>query len=344
MKSRVSLLMLPALVVGLVAPVFGQSPVAGSRPNIVLMLADDMGWAQPGFNGGDKALTPNIDKLAGEGMRLKEFYVPFNAVHGPLNVPPRHSDYDDVRDAMLKCLDDAVGRVVGAVDKNGFAENTLVIFTNDNGPVLEEMSKPYRGTKNTTFEGGVRSPCVMRWPGKSEPGTTRDGMMFIADFYSTMITLAGGKHEQARPVDALDMTGMLFEAKPSPRSEIIFEVTGSVRLPTIRSGDYKLMGDMLFDIKQDPGEQKDIAASHPDIVKKLAARLEAVAKERPPLGDKPLLMDPPLPYIYGEAENRNPPEWLKKHVEAVRAAQPQEWAPGETPWPQAPVGAHAAKQ
>ena len=93
-------------------------------------------------------------------------YVPFNAVHGPLNKPPRYTGLD-VRSAMLKCMDDAVGRIVSAIDKQGLKENTLVIFTNDNGPVLEEMSKPYRGAKNTTFEGGVRVPCVMRWPGKT---------------------------------------------------------------------------------------------------------------------------------------------------------------------------------
>jgi hypothetical protein len=58
--------------------------------------------------------------------------------------------------------------------------------------------------------------------------------------------------------------------------------------------------------------------------------------ERPPLGDKPLLMEPPLPYVYGIEENENPPEWLKEAVERVRATQPKEWAPGETPWPQAP--------
>ena len=271
-------------------------------------------------------------------------YVPFNAVHGPLNVPPRYKDMESVRDAMLKCLDDAVGKIVKAVDDHGFGENTLVIFTNDNGPVMEEMSKPFRGTKNTTFEGGVRSPCLLRWPGKLQADATNDKMMFVADFFSTFITLAGGEHEQARPVDALDMTGMLFNGKPSPRSEIIFEVSGSVRLPTVRSGDYKLMGDMLFNIEEDPGEESDIAAQHPDIVAKLARRLEEAGAERPPLGDKPLLMEPPLPYIYGQEENENPPQWLKEHVESVRAAQPQEWAPGKTPWPQAPVGAHAAKQ
>ncbi|MGB7344802.1 MAG: arylsulfatase [Pirellulaceae bacterium] len=271
-------------------------------------------------------------------------YVPFNAVHGPLNDPPRHSENHEVRQAMLKCLDDAVGRIVKAIDRNGFKDNTLLIFTNDNGPVLEEMSTPYRGTKNTTFEGGVRVPCLMRWPEHTKPGTSIDGMMFIADWFSTFITLASGQHEQELPVDSIDMHDMLFNGKPSPRDEIIFEVAGSVRLPTIRSGDYKLMGDMLFNIKDDPYEQTDIAAQKPDIVKKLAARLVEVGKERPPLGDKPLLMDPPLPYIYGQAENANPPQWLKDAVEKVRSTQPTEWAPGETPWPQAPVGANAAKQ
>jgi arylsulfatase A-like enzyme len=476
--------------------------VAGSRPNIVFMLADDMGWAEPGFNGGAKELTPNMDKLAREGVKLTQFYthsvcsptraafltgryafrtwmdwrtedfgkpsylaklgltlartkkgvptrrihaldtrertiaealkeagyftaivgkwhcgewlkenlpmqqgfmhqyghyawgidyynftiphnaparyavydwhrnekplqekgyttdlfaaeaerviarqskdrpfflyVPFNAVHGPITKVPRYAEKYGARNAALKCLDDAVGRIVAAIDKHGFKDNTLVIFTNDNGGLTEAMSKPYRGTKNTTFEGGVRVPCVFRWPGKLKPGTSNDGMMFIADCYSTFITLAGGKHEQELPVDSLDMTEMLFAGKPSPRKEIIFEVSGSVRLPTIRSGDYKLMGNLLFNIVEDPGETTDIASKHPALVKKLKARLEEVGKERPPLGDKPLLMDPPLPYIYGLDENKNPPEWLKKAVEKVRATQPKVWPKGETPWPKAP--------
>lgn len=476
--------------------------LAGSRPNIVFMLADDMGWAQPGFNGGDKELTPNLDSLADESLRLTQFYthsvcsptraalltgryafrtwmdwrtedfgkpsylqklgltlainehgvptrrihaldaaertvaealkeagyftalvgkwhcgewlkehlpmqqgfmhqyghyawgidyftrtiehnapvrfavydwhrnetplreegyvtdllaaeaerfiagrkendrpfflyVPFNAVHGPLNKPPRYGDLD-VRGAMLKCMDDAVGRIAGAIDRHGFKDSTLVIFTNDNGPVLEAMSKPFRGAKNTTYEGGVRAPCLLRWPGKTPPGSSNDGMMFVADWFSTLVTLAGGRLEQERPLDALDMTGMLFRNEKSPRTEIVFEVSGSVRLPTIRSGDYKLMGDMLYNIADDPGEQNDIAEQNPDVVKRLKARLEELGKQRPPLGEKPLLMDPPLPYVYGLEENKEVPDWLKQHVDKVRAGQPQEWEPGETPWPQAP--------
>ena len=263
-------------------------------------------------------------------------YIPFNAVHGPINRVPRYTDRYTAREAALKCLDDAIGRIVAALEKHGFADNTLLVFTNDNGGLTEKMNKPYRGTKNTTFEGGVRVPCIIRWPGRTKPGTVNNGMMFIADFFTTFITIAGGRHEQKLPVDSLDMTGMLFRGESSPRDEIVFEVSGSFRIPTIRKGDYKLMGKLLYNIKTDPYETTDIATQHPDIVKRLRARLLEVDAERPPLGDKPLLMEPPLPYVYGIEENANPPEWLKEAVDRIRATQPKEWAPGETPWPQAP--------
>jgi len=274
-------------------------------------------------------------------------YVAFNAVHGPLNPPPGFSgDPEDplaIRDAMLKSLDDAVGRISESIDDNGFRENTLFIFSNDNGPVLEEMSKPYRGTKNTTFEGGVRQPAVLRWPGYTEPGTAKDGLMFVTDFFPTFISLAGGEHKQEIPIDGVDMTSMLFEGGKSAREEIIYDVSGSVRLPTIRRGDFKLMGDVLYNIVKDPGEQTDLAEQHPDVVADLRARVTKAGDERPPLGDKPLLMDPPLPYVYGLEEQENVPAWLKTAVDAIRATQPTDWAPGETPWPKAPQGATAAK-
>lgn len=486
----------------------------GARPNIVFVLSDDMGWAQPGFNGSTKGLTPNMDKLAAEGMRLNEYYthsvcaptraafltgryafrswsdwrsedfgkpsylaklglklainergeetrrihamdssertvaealkeagyftslvgkwhlgewlpehlpmgqgfdhqyghyawgidyynksivhnaparfavydwhrnqkpvqeegyatdlfaaeaarviasrkgkdnpffmyVAFNAVHGPLNPPPGftgdRSDPMAIRDAMLKNLDDALGTIMQAIDGNGFRDNTLLVFSNDNGPVLEAMSKPYRGTKNTTFEGGVRQPALLRWPGHTKPGTAKDGMMFIADFFPTFITLGGGKQAQEKPIDGIDMTSMLFEGADSTRKEIVFDVTGSVRVPTIRSGAFKLMGKALYNIETNPAESTDIAAQHPEIVAKLSARLQKISDERPPLGDKPLLMDPPLPYVYGLEEQANVPAWLKAHVDAIRAKQPTDWAPGETPWPKAPKGAIASK-
>lgn len=489
-------------------------PVAGARPNIVFVLSDDMGWAQPGFNGGNANLTPNMDQLAAEGTRLTEYYthsvcaptraafltgryafrtwsdwrtedfgkpsylaklnlklaetkdgkptrlihgmdtdertiaealrdagyftslvgkwhlgewfpehlpmgqgfdhqyghygwgidyytktivhnaparfavydwhrnqqplqeegyatdliaaeasrvirrqagtsrpffmyVAFNAVHGPLNPPPGfEGDAADplaIRDAMLKNLDDALGTIVDAIDESGKRDNTLLVFSNDNGPVLEAMSKPYRGTKNTTFEGGVRQPAILRWPGQTEAGSSKDGLMFIADFFPTFVTLAGGETKQERPLDGMDMCDWLFGSAESPRTEIVYDVSGSVRLPTIRSGAFKLMGDALYNIEKDPAETTDIASKHPDLVKKLSKRLLAIGAERPPLGDKPDLMDPPLPYVYGQDEQSGTPDWLIKTVDAIRATQPTEWAPGETPWPKAPKGATASK-
>ena len=103
------------------------------------------------------------------------------------------------------------------------------------------------------------------------------------------------------------------------------------------------MGDMLFNVTSDPAESKNVADQHPEIVNRLRRRLDEVGAERPPLGDKPLLMENPLPYIYGEEESESIPAWLKNHVDAIRAKQPQSWPKGKTPWPKAPVGARASQ-
>jgi arylsulfatase A-like enzyme len=263
-------------------------------------------------------------------------YVPFNAVHGPIDNVPRHTDKYSTREAALKCYDEAVGQILAAIKQHGFGEDTLVICTNDNGGLTEDSNRPFRGTKNTTYEGGVRVPCLMRWPGHTTPGSSSDAMMHVTDLFATLVTLAGGSLQQPRKLDSIDMSGVLFGDEQPKRDEIIFEVTGSVRSPTIRSGDFKLMGPLLYNIAKDPYEQTDIAAEHPEIVKQLAARLEQAARQRPPLGDKPLLMSPALPYVYGIDENQDPPQWLIDAVDKARAKQPQEWPPGETPWPQAP--------
>ena len=289
------------------------------------------------------------DLLANETVRLLSqhpddqpffMFVSFNAIHGPLEEIPRYTDRYNKRDAALKCLDDAVGRIVSAVEQHGFADNTLIILTNDNGGLRPEFNAPYRGTKNTNYEGGVRVPCLMRFDGRLEPGAVIQGMMHVMDLMPTFITLAGADPRQERPLDGLDMTATIFDGASSPRREIVFEVSGSVRPPAIRSGDFKLIGDELYNLAQDESETTDLADEHPEIVRKLRARLEEWGNERPPLsdliGEEPLLMDPPLPYIYGEAENRAAPEWVKERIRAIRATQPTEWAPGETPWPQAP--------
>lgn len=285
------------------------------------------------------------DLIANETVRLLAerpqnqpffFYVSFNAIHGPLEEIPRHRDRYNKRDAAIKCLDEALGRIVGAIDQHGLSEQTLVIFTNDNGGLTEEVNYPWRGTKNTTYEGGIRVPFIYRWPGRTEPGGTNDAMVHVVDLYNTLVTLAGGSLDQPRPLDGIDMSATLLDGQPSQRDEIIIEAHGSVRLPTIRKGDHKLIGDALYNLADDPGELNDIAAKHPELVALLKERLKEVSDQRPPLGELPTLMDPALPYVYGRDENRQAPQWLKEHVETIRAGQKQHWPEGETPWPQAP--------
>lgn len=264
------------------------------------------------------------------------YYLPFNAIHGPLEEIPRYKPELGTRYAALKCLDDAVGRIVGAIDQYGYGDNTLVVFANDNGAIRDSMNAPYRGTKNTNYEGGVRTPCVLRWPNKIAKNSSNDELMHITDFYNTFVKLGGGNLVQDRPLDGIDMTEVIFGNAKSPRTEIVFEVDGSVRFPAIRRGPYKLIGAKLFDIEKDPLEQNNIAGAYPEMVTELQKRVTEIGAERPPMPDMNLLMTPALPWIYGQRENAHAPDWVKTHLQPIRAKQPQTWAEGTTPWPQAP--------
>lgn len=264
------------------------------------------------------------------------YYVPFNAPHGPLEEIPRYTDQYEKRYAAIKCMDDAVGRIVGAVEQHGFKSNTLIVFTNDNGAIRDTMNIPFRGTKNTNYEGGVRVPCVLSWEGKTVPNSTNDELMHITDFYSTLVKIAGGSLEQEFALDGIDMTEVLFNKAKSKRDEIVFEVSGSVRYPAILKNGYKLIGDELFDLIADPGEQVNIASTHPATLDSLKELVSNYGLQRPPMPDMSRLMTPALPWVYGQKENESTPDWLKEHMRKIRDKQPRSWAEGTTPWPQAP--------
>ena len=283
-------------------------------------------------------ITAEAERVIAAQKRDRPFflYVAYNAVHGPLDHAPRYVPEFGVFGATLKIMDEGVGRILAALEERGFSKNTIVVFANDNGGLTEESNRPLRGKKDTNWEGGVRVPAMVRWPGVIGAGGTSDGLMHMTDFYPTLVSLAGGRLDQERPLDGLDMTKMLLQGQPSPRDEIVFEVSGSVRVPAIRQGDYKLVGHELFNINRDPGETSDIAAVHPQIVVRLKSRLRELSAERLPLGEMTTLMVPPLPYIYGELENKTPPAWLVEVVDARRRQQPQTLPPGVTPWPKPP--------
>lgn len=234
-------------------------------------------------------------------------YLAFNAPHTPYQVPKEYFDrYPNISDptrrtyaGMVTCLDDEVGRVVAALDKKGLRDNTLILFHSDNGGtrnamfagVMADMSKvkipcdngPYRDGKGTLYEGGTRVCGFANWPGHIKPGTV-DGLIHAVDIYPTFAALAGASTKKGKPLDGVNVWEMIAEGKPSPRTEIIYNVEPF--RAAVREGDWKLIwGTLLpaklelYNLAQDPSETKNVAADNADKVTTFKQRLDALAKE-----------------------------------------------------------------
>jgi arylsulfatase A-like enzyme len=266
------------------------------------------------------------------------FYVPFNAVHGPHQAPQgflaKYGGRDAAQNAQLECMDIAIGRILNALDKKGLCDNTLMIFFNDNGGRERLGNGPYRGGKGSYYEGGIRVACLMRWPAKIKPGSVVDEPVHVVDLYPTLINQAGGSLKQRLPLDGLDVWATIIQGKPSPRREIVHNVPGSARSDTaaIRRGDFKLVGDQLFNIKDDPYEQNDLAGKYPEKVRELKGRLAQLARERRKPEQHLKIPDYP-PTVYGEHENKGQlPAWLlekaqnaRQNENAIRSEQRAKW-------------------
>ncbi|HEY1173707.1 MAG TPA: arylsulfatase [Verrucomicrobiae bacterium] len=265
-------------------------------------------------------------KFVNEQSKEKPFflYVPFNAVHTPLQVPEKYTEpYTKLTGqrktlaGMLAALDEAVGQIVGAVENKGFRKNTIFIFSSDNGgfsPGKVTDNGPLRAGKHTLYEGGVRAAAFATWDGKIKAGARLNTALHMVDWYPTLLKLGGAsleKDKQKLALDGLDLWPALTQGKPSPHAEILFNA--EPKRGAIRVGDWKLVlngsspgleqeeGDgkagkkkkvgqpveeqvELFNIPQDIGEKKNLAAENPAKVKELRARYEKYAKEaRPPL-------------------------------------------------------------
>jgi arylsulfatase A-like enzyme len=264
-----------------------------------------------------------------EGSKPFFFYVPFNAVHGPHDAPPEYLERHggDKQLAMLECMDVAVGRMLAALEKQGVLDDTLVVFFNDNGGPKRIGNAPLRGAKGTTYEGGVRVPCAIRWPGKIAAGSQVAGLVHVVDLYPTLVGLAGGSLKQPLPLDGVDVWPAIAAGRPSPRTEVVHSVPGFERSvtgpPSIRSGDFKLIGEELYDLKADPYETTDLAAKHPDKVGELQSRLAALAAERrePETHGR---IPGGAPIVYGEQESAGPiPEWLARKAEEAKSLPPR---------------------
>ena len=205
-------------------------------------------------------------------------YVPLTQLHYP-TIP--HHDFagstgaGDFADCMAE-MDHLAGRLLDTVNRLGIGENTLFIFASDNGP---EFRRPWRGsagmwqgTYHTAMEGGLRAPCILRWPGRIAAGGVSNDIVHVTDLYTTLARVAGAEIPRDRPVDGLDQLDFFTGRAPkSPREGFLFYIKTELRAAKWRdwklhlaweaepnAGVNHLESPLLFNLIQDPKEETDV--------------------------------------------------------------------------------------
>ncbi|MBA4150253.1 MAG: sulfatase-like hydrolase/transferase [Verrucomicrobia bacterium] len=172
--------------------------------------------------------------------------------------------------AMVASMDDGIGRVLQALKNQKLDKNTLVIFTSDNGgdPRYGGSNDPFRGRKAQLFEGGIRVPCLMRWPGKIKAGTVSQQPATTLDFFPTFSALAGIRTE-GRTLDGSDISSVLLQGKEFKR-DLFWKLPSA---DALRRSDWKYVRagkeEFLFDLATDPIESKNLASEKPNLLKEL---------------------------------------------------------------------------
>lgn len=219
-------------------------------------------------------------------------YVPHPIPHAPLHVsPPFMKDVPDSIKAELAKegdgvdygtrrqlfpqaiseIDGSVGKILDALKANGLDENTIVIFTTDNGPAAGK-AHPLQGRKGSTYEGGPRVPAVIRWPGKIPAGVEIDALMTAMDLLPTFAKLAGAEIPGDRVIDGKDIWPALTQNAESPHQAFFYFRDNELK--AVRAGKWKLHVEdgkptLLYDLESDIGEKENVIIAHPGVVQRL---------------------------------------------------------------------------
>lgn len=243
-----------------------------------------------------------------DGSEPLFLYLAFTAPHTPFQAPQDYLDrFPDIADpnarayaAMISVMDDGVARVVAALEAKGMRDDTLIVFHSDNGGVVNALfagdtkvegglpasNAPLRDGKGTVYEGGTKVAAVANWPDRVQPGE-HAGLIHVVDMFPTLAGLAGGSTVASKPLDGMDVWPAIAEGAPSPRTEIVYNVDPLIG--AVREGDWKLVWKAalppaveLFDLADDPGESRNLAADFPDRVAGMQARIVGLAAEMAP--------------------------------------------------------------
>ena len=210
----------------------------------------------------------------------------FTAPHWPWEGPgdeavsqaiekPVHLDGGSIKTyaKLVQSLDDNIGRVLTALERAGLAENTLVIFTSDNGGERFSDVWPFVGVKGEVLEGGIRVPLIMRWPGKIQPGSRSQQVMTSMDFLPTLLAAAGGTPDPAFPSDGENLLPVIVGTTKKTQPRRLFWRFKREDQAAVRDGDWKYLKiagkEFLFNLAEDVREQVNVRNRHPAVFDRL---------------------------------------------------------------------------
>jgi len=212
-------------------------------------------------------------------------YVPFHIVHSPLQA--KDSDLAGVDAkvtdktkrayaAMVQAMDKNVAAILAELEKHGLRDNTIVVFTSDNGATKDGSNLPFRGGKHTIFEGGTHLPTVICWPDGKLVSRKWDGLCGAYDMFPTLMAMAGLEMPATRPLDGKNIWSALRDNTSSPVASYYWTWHGE---DAIRTADWRMHRFFdhveLYAIRTDSGETDNVAAAHPDVVKALTVQMNA---------------------------------------------------------------------
>ena len=247
------------------------------------------------------------ERLADEAIafirqpRDKPFFLnwwPFS-VHYPMQareeVIAKYRQRGDIEDpvyaAMIEDMDTAIGHFLKALDEASLRENTLILFKSDNGGYNGD-NRPLRGVKGMLYEGGIRVPWIVRWPGKVQPGSTNSTPVISTDCYPTLLEAAGIAPTPNHPLDGKSILPLFTQSASFKRDALYFHYPNYAfhkqnRLGSaVREGEFKLIKYYdddsleLYDLSSDIGEKNDLSTQAPDLTKRLADKLDRWLQER----------------------------------------------------------------
>lgn len=297
---------------------------SGSTTSAGVRSSKTQGWGRAG----DEYLTDRLARQAADFIsreRANPFflYVGFNAVHSPWQGRARdrerfaHLPHEVLQlyASMIAGLDDGVGRILAALREHQLEQNTLVIFLSDNGPakggrhiegwkpewpaqLVVGSAGPLRGAKTDLFEGGIREPLILRWPAQLKANSEFGASVITNDLLPTLCGITGAAIPDGMRVDGVNLMPFLRGERPTPPHDLLYWKIKSAA--AVRRGDWKLVmlapdwKLQLYNLREDLGETRDLAAQQPEITRELYAAWSTWNAPLPPPARKSA--EPPATY------------------------------------------------